>query len=120
MASFPFNLFGGSVVNGSIYPASINASSAGANTVVAAIPNKRIVVLKYKRIAAGAVTVTWESSGGTVLDGPCALAANGGEAEAFCVSGHFSTLPGEALVLYLGGSVQVGGNLLYTLLPFSL
>ena len=118
MSAFPFNLFGGSVVNGNIYPASINATSAGANTVVAAVPGKRIVVLKYKRIAAAAVTVTWESSGGAVLDGPCALAANGGEVEPFCVSGHFSTLQSEGLVLYLSGSVQVGGNLLYTLLPF--
>jgi poly-beta-hydroxyalkanoate depolymerase len=31
------------------------------------------------------------------------------------MSGHFATLAGEALVLYLSGAIQVGGNLLYIL-----
>ena len=117
MAGYPVNLFGGTVPNGPIYPAAINVSSSGANTVIAAVSGKRIIVLKYKRIAAAKVTATWESGGGTVLDGPCSLAANGGEVEPFCISGHFATLSGEALVLFLGDAVQVGGNLLYTLLP---
>jgi hypothetical protein len=115
---YPYNLFGGTMVNGSIYPAAINASSSGANTVVAAFTGKRIVVLKYKYIAARSAPVlaTWQSSGGTVLDGPCDLSASGGAQEPFTVCGHFCTLPGEALVLYLGTAIQVGGNLLYTLL----
>ena len=117
MADLVQNLFGSPMVGGQIQSISLNASSVGANTVVAAVPNQRIVVLKYKRISSASVAVTWESDGGTVLDGPCTLAANGGEAEAFCASGHFSTLKGEGLILVLGGAAQVGGNLLYVVLP---
>jgi hypothetical protein len=91
----------------------INASSSGNNTIVASVAGRRIVVTKYKIVAAGAVTVTFESSGGTVLDGPCAYAANGGVCEPDSENGHFSTLPGEALVLNLSGAVQVGGHVKY-------
>jgi len=93
--------------------AAVNASSAGANVLVAAVPGRALLVAKYKLIAAGAVSVTFESSGGTVLDGPCALAQNGGVMAPFDVNGYFQTLPGEALVLYLSGAVQVGGSLTY-------
>lgn len=98
----------------------INASSNGNNTVVAAVSGKRILVIGYKYIATSAVTATWESSGGTVLDGPCALAANGGAQEPNpspnddgTFIGLFATLPGEGLVLNLGSGVQVGGNVRY-------
>lgn len=116
--AYPQNLFGGTIVNGSIFPASINATQAGVNLVVPTTPGKRIVVLKYKYICAraGPVLATWQSSGGTILDGPCDIAATGGAQEPFTVCGHFSTLPGEDLVLFLDSAIQVGGNLLYTLL----
>lgn len=91
----------------------VNASASGNNTIVAAVTGKKIRVLQYKVICAGAVTVTWESSGGTVIDGPCAFSANGGEAPPYCPVGHFETLVGEGLVMNLGGAVQVGGHLIY-------
>ncbi len=115
--ALPLNIFlGGPIWTEPFYTAAINATLMGSNTVVAAVAGKRIAVVKYKRIASAAVTATWESSGGLVLDGPCALAANGGEAEALCLSGHFATVAGEGLVLYLSGATQVGGNLLYILI----
>lgn len=114
-ASLPFNLTRAAEM-GPTYPVAINASSSGSNIVVAGVTGKRIVVLKYKRIASAAVTATWQSSGGVVLDGPCALPANGGEVETTVAPGHFSTYPGESLVLFLNSAVQVGGNLHYTLI----
>lgn len=94
----------------------VNASSAGSNTIVAAVPLKRIVVLELKIVCAGAVACTWESSGGTILDGPCSFAAGSGEYEAPAANGHFETEIGEALVLYLSDAVQVGGHVRYGLI----
>lgn len=116
MASPPFSLNYGVAANTAIIPAAINASSSGNNTVVAAVAGKRIVVLYVKLIVSAAITVTWESSGGTVIDGPFSLALNGGYVEPFATCGHFSTLVGEGLVLNLGSGNQVGGNLLYSLI----
>lgn len=96
-----------------VYRAAINASSNGANHVVAGIPNRKLIVMQYKRIASDTVTATWESSGGSTLDGPCALAANGGESVPYSEIGHFETVAGEGLDLFLGSGVQVGGSLSY-------
>lgn len=96
-----------------VYEVAINASSSGNNVVVAGVAGKRIVPIYIKVIASGAVTASWQSSGGTVLDGPCSLAANGGYVEPYTPTGHFSTLSGEDLDLNLGSSVQVGGNIKY-------
>ena len=100
-----------------VFSVSINASSSGANTIVAAQPGYIIVVTAYKIVCAGAVTVTWESSGGRDLDGPCAFAANGGESTPVSPDGHFWTDLGEALIMTLSGAVQVGGHVAYTLVP---
>jgi hypothetical protein len=102
-----------------VQKATINASSAGANTIVAGVaaangaPAKLIRVLSYVLVAAGAVTTTWESSGGTVIGGPMAFPANGGVATPFNPLGHFDSIAGEGLVLFLGGAVQVGGHVTY-------
>lgn len=93
--------------------ADINASSAGANVIVAGVGGKILRVVEYVIVASGAVAVSWESSGGTVLGGPMAFAANGGAAPPFNPLGYFDTLVGEGITLYLGGAVQVGGHLKY-------
>ena len=90
----------------------INASSSGDNTIVAGVLGKRIVVLLYTLVCSDAVTVTWEASGGSVLSGPCAFAANGGISVPQAEFGHMATPVGEALVLDLSGAVQVGGHAL--------
>lgn len=95
--------------------AAINASSSGANTIVSAVAGKQILVLQYVVVVDGAVTITWESSGGTVHGGPMSFAANGGAAPPFNPVGHFQTIAGEGLVLFLSGAVQVGGHVQYVL-----
>jgi len=95
--------------------APVNASLAGANVIVAAVLDREIVVLGYKILCAGAVTVTWESEDGSVLDGPCAFAANGGESTPETENGHFAAHQSEGLVMNLSAGVQVGGHVKYAL-----
>lgn len=100
---------------GEVFSTPVNVSANGNNTAIAASAGKRIVPLAGDLIATGAVTVTVQSSGGAVLDGPFAFPATGGKIYAQVDWGHFATGLGEALVINLGGSVQVGGHLLYAL-----
>lgn len=93
--------------------ASISVNTAADNTIVAAVPGKKIALLGYVLVASGAVTVQWKS-GSTARSGAMALAANGGLA----VNGDselplIETTAGEALVLTPGGAVQVSGHLAY-------
>ena len=97
----------------------VNASASGSNTVVAAVANKRIRVLSYVIIAAGDVTVTWQSASNNI-SGPMALAANGGAAPSSGQAvpagliGQFETNQGEALNVNLSAAITVGGHLTYT------
>src|ERR1700742_1998046 len=91
----------------------INAASSGNNTLIALSAGKVHRIYQFMIVCSGAVTVTWESSGGTVLSGPTTYAANGGCAPPFCPLGHFDTLSGEGLILVLSSNVQVGGHLVY-------
>ena len=94
----------------------VNASSSGANTLVAAVTGRRIVVVSAFFLAAGAVTGTLQSgAGGTALCGPVALPANGGFVLPFNPNGWFETTEGVLLNLNLGGAVQVGGVISYVL-----
>lgn len=105
---------GGRDVACEIKHASIAASSSGDNTVVAAVAGKRIRVLSYMLVAAGAVTVRFESgAGGTALSGQMSLAANGGAVANFNQGGWFQTAAGSLLNLELGGAVSVAGHLSY-------
>jgi len=96
----------------------VNASASGSNTVVAAVANKRIRVLSYVIIAAGDVSVTWQSAS-TAISGVMALAANGGAAPAAGQAvpagliGQFETNQGEALTMNLSAAIAVGGHLTY-------
>ena len=96
----------------------VNASSSGSNTIVAAVANKRIRVLSYVIVAAGDVTVTWQSAS-NAISGGMPLAANGGAAPAAGQAtpggliGQFETNQGEALNLNLSAAVAVGGHITY-------
>ena len=103
----------------------VNASASGSSTIVAAVANKRIRVLSYVIIAAGAVTVTWrsvDSASGyvTSISGAMALAANGGVSPAAGQSvpagliGQFETNQGEELAINLSAAVSVAGHITYT------
>lgn len=99
----------------------VNASSNGGNTIVSGVPAangvpaKIIRVLSYLLVCAGAVSVTWESQNGTVLAGPMSFSANGGAAPPYNPLGHFDTVAGEGLVLFLSSGVQVGGHVTYVI-----
>jgi hypothetical protein len=106
--------FNAEATNTPIKEAVISASSSGDNTLVAAVTGKRIRVLQFTLVAAGAVTVRFESAAsGTALTGVMSLAANAGISTTWCPVGHFHTIAGELLNLELGGAVQVGGWLKY-------
>lgn len=98
--------------------AKIDVSSSGSNTIVSAVTGKKIRVLAYTIIAAGAVTAKWQSAS-TDLSGAMSLAANGGAAPSISILapgnmiGLFETAPGEALNLNLGGAVNVAGHMTY-------
>ena len=100
---------------GPVSEVALNVSSSGNNTVVAAVAGKQIVLLAGDLVCAGAVTITWESGGGSILDGPKAFAANGGQLYPFDENGHFASVSGESLLLNLNGAVQVGGRVKYAL-----
>lgn len=95
--------------------AAVSASSAGDNTLVALVAGKAIRVTSYVLVAAGDVAASIESSGGRILGGPMSLGTTGGVAAPFNPGGYFQTDVGEALVINLGGAVQVGGHLSYIL-----
>lgn len=90
----------------------VSASAAGDNTVVAAVASKKIRVISYVLVAAGAVTAKWRS-GTTDISGPLAFAANGGAAPGYNPFGFFETASGAALNLNLSAAVTVGGHITY-------
>lgn len=98
------------VVKGDI----IEASASGDNTVVAAVVGKRIKVLNYTFVAAGAVTVRWKSGASISRSGAMTFStAGGGASPGYDKNGHFTTAVGQALVMNLSASVGVGGHLTY-------
>ena len=95
------------------------SNAAAGNTLIAAIPGKRIGVLAACLIAAGDVVSTFysgQADTGTALTGPLPLAANGGfviNAPTDPATAWLLTEPGEALTLHLASAVAVGGWLVY-------
>lgn len=101
-------------VSSEVKYAVIDAASSGDNTLVAAVAGKRIRVLSLYLVAAGAVTVRFESAaGGTPLTGQSSMAANGVLALPYNPTGWFQTVAAELLNLELGGAVSVDGALSY-------
>lgn len=94
--------------------AAIAASASGDNTLVAAVATKKIRVLSYTLVAAGAVTCRFEDgAGGTAKSGQMALGANGVLSVPFSPVGHFETTANTLLNLELGGAVSVAGHVCY-------
>ena len=95
----------------------IDHGSIGDNTIIAAVTGKKIRVFDLLLVAAGAVTVRFESgASGTALTGQMSLAANTGFAAGFNPCGHFETASGELLNLELGGAQSVDGWVVYALI----
>lgn len=92
----------------------IDAATSGDNTIVAAVTEKKIRVVNLFVVAAGAVTVRFESgAGGTALTGQMSLAANGGFVLPDSEVGWFETAAGSLLNLELSAAVSVDGCLTY-------
>ena len=88
------------------------------NEIVALVASKKIRVLQYALICAGAVTVRFESStGGTALTGQMQLAANAGISSAYSPVGLFETVAGENLNMELSGATSCDGHLVYVEVP---
>lgn len=99
-----------------ILRAAISGATSGDNTLVAAVTGKKIKVLSLAIVAAGAVTVRFESgAGGTALTGVMSIPANGILVLSPSLPGyhHFETAAGSLLNMELGGAVQVSGYLTY-------
>lgn len=93
--------------------AAISASSSGNNTIVAAVPGKKIRVLSYVLVGTTAVTAKFQSgAGGTDLTGAMPIGANG-VVSAGPDEGHFETAAGALLNLNLGSAVAVSGHVTY-------
>lgn len=93
--------------------APITSAASGSNLLVAAVAGKRIRVLDYTIVAAGAVTAKFQSAAND-LTGALPLPANGGASVAGAPAVPlFETNVGEALNLNLGGAVAVAGHLTY-------
>lgn len=95
--------------------AAISASTSGSgNNVVAAVNTKKIRVVSYDFVVAGAVNVKFQSGGSTDLTGLYTFGAAGdGKVNNFNPVGWMETVAGEALTLNLSGAVLVGGCIQY-------
>lgn len=94
--------------------AKISVSSSGDNTLVAAVPSKKIRVLQYNLLSNGGVNAKFQSgASGTDLTGLKYLVANSGICAPFSPVGWFETAAGTLLNLNLSGAIAVGGELTY-------
>jgi hypothetical protein len=92
----------------------INASSSGAQSLVAAVANKAIRVIAAALMASGTVNVKFQShTTPTDETGLFYLVANTGFVLPFNQLGWFQGNVGEQLDINLSGAVAVGGCLVY-------
>lgn len=99
--------------------AAISASTSGDNTIVAAVTSKKIRVLAYNLMGAGAVNARFQTAAaGAYLTGlKYIAAAGGGICAPFNPVGWFETVAGDLLNLELSGAVAVGGEIVYVEVP---
>lgn len=92
----------------------IDVATLGDNTLVAAVTGKKLRVLAFFLVAAGAVTVRFESgAGGAALTGQMVLAANGVLSVPFNPEGWFETAAATLLNLELSAATSVDGAVVY-------
>lgn len=93
----------------------VSAASAGDNTLVAAVPGKKIRVMSLVLVASGgANTVRLESgAGGTALTGQMDIVDNGQLVLAWSPAGHCETAAAALLNLELSAATSVAGVLAY-------
>jgi len=92
----------------------IDNATSGDNTLVAAVPGKKIVVLSLTLISAGTMTVRFESgASGTALTGQMSVLAATGFHWGFNPIGHIETAAGQLLNLELSAATSADGCLSY-------
>lgn len=92
----------------------IDDAVSGDNTLVAAVTDRKIRVLNYTLVTAGAVNIRFESAAsGTALTGQMEFDANSGASVDCFPSGCFETAAGALLNMELSGAVSVDGHLTY-------
>lgn len=96
--------------------AQVNHAAASQDEVVAAQTGYKIRVLGYMIVAAGAVTVKFQSAN-TDLTPAMSMITGVPLPGGWGGFGLFETAAGEALNITLGGAVQVSGHVTYTLIP---
>jgi hypothetical protein len=90
----------------------INLTSTG--TVITAVAAKRLKVYSVLLGVSANQTVNWRDGGSTALDGPMAIAANGGYALACSYPTFlFATTAGNSLDLVISGAGTVAGRVSY-------
>jgi hypothetical protein len=104
----------GSAAMSQVKYAKIDAALSGDNTIVAAVAGKKIRVLAVFYLAAGGVSVRFESgAGGTALTGQMEHTGQTGCVLPFSEDGWFETAAGALLNLELSAAVSVDGALTY-------
>jgi hypothetical protein len=96
--------------------APIDVAGSGDNTLVSAVPGKRIKVLHYTLTTDAAVALRFKSGPNSNLSGAASLGLNGSISTGIGSPGSawiLETAAGEALVLNLGLAVGVRGHLTY-------
>ncbi len=93
----------------------VDVNSSGNNTLVAAVTDRKILVLGCVLIAAGAVNIRFQDgAGGTALSGVLNLTTNSGYTAPLALPGWCKTSTNTLLNLELSGAVAVAGWLVYT------
>ena len=96
---------------GSVLFATINATTSGDTQVVAAVSNRRIVVVAFGVVASATVNIRFRS-GSTDITGSMRVVEGGGIAHAYD-GGLFQTAVGQALNINLSTNATVGGYVVY-------
>jgi hypothetical protein len=96
--------------------AAVAVSNSGDNTIVAAVPGKRILVLQYNVMANGTVNAKWKDGASADLTGLGYYVANTGKVVPFSPIGWMVTTAGNALILNLTAAIAVGGELGFALI----
>lgn len=111
--------YGTTIQGEAVKRAVVSASTQGDNSLVAAVPGKRIVVISgFFAASGGANTLTFESGTDTgEVTGALDIIDNGNLFLPEAVYGHFETAKGEALNLQLTAATAVGGWINYITVP---
>lgn len=104
------------ILNGStsLTPKFAFATLSATGSVVALVASKKIRVLRYSLMADAACTVYFRTIATTTqISGSKYPAANGGAGGTFSPVGHFETVSGEALGLFIVGAANVSVDVTY-------